>query len=46
MMYIERCKINQAGEGSYVAITPEALAELKQLRQDSGVTPDADAPVF
>ena len=29
-----------------MAITPEALAELKQLRQDSGATPDADAPVF
>ena len=29
-----------------MAITPETLAALKQLRQDSSVMPDADAPVF
>ena len=45
-MYIERSKTDQAGEGAYVAITPETLTALKQLRQDSGVMTDADAPVF
>ena len=29
-----------------MAITPDTLAALKQLRQDSGVMTDADAPVF
>ena len=29
-----------------MAITPETLAALKRLRQDSGLMPDADAPVF
>ena len=29
-----------------MAITPETLAALKRLRQDSGLIPDADAPVF
>ena len=46
LVYIERSKTDQAGEGAYVAITPETLAALKQLRQDSGVMTDADAPVF
>ena len=30
-------KTDQVGEGAYVAITPETLEALKQLRQDSGV---------
>ena len=46
LVYIERSKTDQAGEGAYVAITPETLAALKQLRQESGMMPDADAPVF
>ena len=46
LVYIERSKTDQAGEGAYVAITPETLRALKQLRQDSGVMTDADAPVF
>ena len=46
LVYIERSKTDQAGEGAYVAITPETLAALKQLRQDAGIVPDADAPVF
>ena len=46
LVYIERSKTDQAGEGAYVAITPETLTALKQLRQDSGVMTDADAPVF
>ena len=46
LVYIERSKTDQAGEGAYVAITPETLAALKHLRQDSGVMTDADAPVF
>ena len=46
LVYIERSKTDQAGEGAYVAITPETLAALKQLRQESGLMPDADASVF
>ena len=46
LVYIERSKTDQAGEGAYVAITPETLTAIKQLRQDSGVMTDADAPVF
>ena len=46
LVYIERSKTDQVGEGAYVVITPETLAALKQLRQDSGVMTDADAPVF
>ena len=46
LVYIERSKTDQTGEGAYVAITPETLTALKQLRQDSGVMTDADAPVF
>ena len=33
LVYIERSKTDQAGEGAYMAITPETLAVLKQLRQ-------------
>ena len=46
LVYIERSKTDQAGEGAYVAITPETLEALKLLRQASKVMPDADAPVF
>ena len=46
LVYIERSKTDQTGEGAYVAITPETLVALKQLRQDSGLMSDADAPVF
>ena len=51
LLYITRSKTDQEGEGAYVAITPETLEALKQLRQDSvssisGAMPDADAPVF
>ena len=46
LVYIERSKTDQAGEGAYVVVTPETLVALKQLRQDSGLMPDADAPVF
>ena len=46
LVYIERSKTDQAGEGAYVVITPETLTALKQLRQDSGMMSDADAPVF
>ena len=46
LVYIERSKTDQVGEGAYVVITPETLVALKQLRQDSGVMTDADAPVF
>ena len=35
LVYIERSKTDQAGEGAYVVITPETLAALKLLRQDS-----------
>lgn len=51
LLYIARSKTDQEGEGAYVAITPETLEALKQLRQDSvssisGAMPDSDAPVF
>ena len=46
LVYIERSKTDQTGEGAYVAITPETLVALKQLRQDSDVMPDDDASVF
>ena len=46
LVYIERSKTDQTGEGAYVAITPETLEALKLLRQASKVMPDADAPVF
>ena len=46
LVYIERSKTDQTGEGAYVAITPETLVALKQLRQDSGLMSDTDTPVF
>ena len=40
LVYIERSKTDQAGEGAYVAITPETLTALKRaasgLRRDDG----------
>ena len=32
IVYIERSKTDQAGEGAYVVVTPETLVALKQLR--------------
>ena len=46
LVYIERSKTDQTGEGAYVAITPETLVALKRLHQDSSLMPDADASVF
>ncbi len=45
LVYIERSKTDQAGEGAYVLITPDTLATLKQLRQDSDARTD-DELVF
>ena len=45
LVYIERSKTDQAGEGAYVVITPDTLAALKLLRQDSEAWTD-DEPVF
>ena len=42
LVYIERSKTDQAGEGAYVVITPDTLAALKQLRQDSEAWSDDD----
>ena len=45
LVYIERSKTDQAGEGAYVVVTPDTLAALKLLRQDSETWSDDD-PVF
>ena len=45
LVYIERSKTDQAGEGAYVVITPDTLATLKQLREDSESWTD-DSLVF
>ena len=45
LVYIERSKTDQAGEGAYVVITPDTLAALKRMRQDSEAWTD-DEPVF
>ncbi len=45
LVYIERSKTDQAGEGAYVVITPDTLAALKQLRQGSEAWTD-DSLVF
>ena len=42
LVYIERSKTDQAGEGAYVAVTSDALAALKRLRQDSETWSDDD----
>ena len=46
LVYVERSKTDQVGEGAYVAITPDTLVALKLLQGDPGVMPDGDAPVF
>ena len=43
LVYIERSKTDQAGEGAYVVITPDTLASLKLLREDSGSWADDDS---
>ena len=43
LVYIERSKTDQAGEGAYVVVTPDTLAALKQLRRDSEAWTDDDA---
>ena len=35
LVYIERSKTDQTGEGAYVVITPDTLAAMKLLRKDS-----------
>ena len=45
LVYIERSKTDQSGEGAYVVVTPDTLMALKQLRQDSETWTDDD-PVF
>ena len=45
LVYIERSKTDQAGEGAYVVVTPDTLTALKQLRQHSEAWTDDD-PVF
>ena len=45
LVYIERSKTDQTGEGAYVVITPDTLTALKQLRQDTEAWADDD-PVF
>ena len=42
LVYIERSKTDQAGEGAYVVITADTLTALKQLRQDTEVWADGD----
>ena len=34
LVYIERSKTDQAGEGAYVVVTPDTLTALRQLRGD------------
>ena len=43
LVYIERSKTDQAGEGAYVVITPDTLVALEQLRQDTDSWADDDA---
>ena len=45
LVYIGRSKTDQAGEGAYVVVTPDTLAALKLLRQDSEAWVD-DSLVF
>ena len=42
LVYIERSKTDQTGEGAYVVVTPETLLALKRLRQDSETMTDDD----
>ena len=43
LVYIERSKTDQAGEGAYVVVTPETLAALKLLREDTGAQGDNES---
>ena len=45
LIYVERSKTDQEGEGAYVVVTPGTLVALKELRQDSEAWTDDD-PVF
>ena len=45
LLYIERSKTDQTGEGAYVVVTPDTLTALKELRQDAETWADDD-PVF
>ena len=45
LVYIERSKTDQAGEGAYVVVTPDTLTVLKQLRGGTESWSDDD-PVF
>ena len=45
LVYIERSKTDQTGEGAYVVVTPDTLTALKRLRQDSEAWTD-DESVF
>ena len=45
LVYIERSKTDQAGEGVYVVVTADTLTALKQVRQDTKAWADDD-PVF
>ena len=42
LVYIERSKTDQTGEGAYVVVTPDTLAALKQLRLNSQTWTDDD----
>ncbi|MYC08230.1 MAG: tyrosine-type recombinase/integrase [Chloroflexi bacterium] len=42
LVYIERSKTDQAGEGAYVVVTPDTLTSLKQLRGDTETWTDDD----
>ena len=43
LVYIERSKTDQTGEGAYVVVTPDTLEALKQLREDYETWSDDDA---
>ena len=43
LVYLERSKTDQAGEGAYVVITPETLVALKLLRRDLEVWSDEES---
>ena len=45
LVYIERSKTDQTGEGAYVVITPDTLIALKLFRQDTEAWMEDD-PVF
>ena len=45
LVYIERSKTDQAGEGAYVVITPDTLAAMKLLREDSEAWTDDETCV-